>query len=237
MRIEDILSQLQQVQDDPQALTVATAKIASEQIEPGLFALLEAAAIPHWFDADILAALLDTDADTAARYDALLVTVPQVESFKARNAHNVHEATRLALRKQLATENRPRFDALSRRAADCFTGPEAYQRIEALYHRLTTDEPAQAAAALLALYQEWARAGRFEPLQALALALEELLAGEWLEDVSLARALITLGWIRGSRLPLKDAESMARAAIPLFVTANDAQGEADARQLWWSACG
>ncbi len=203
MHIEDALEQLQRVQNNPQALTVLTAKLSCEAVDPALFPVLEAAAIPHWFDAALLAALLETDLATATRYYQQLITVPQVESFKARNAHNVHEATRLALRKCVATENRARFDELSRRAAKCLAGSEAHQRIEALYHRLTTDVPVESAEALLKLYQEWDRAGRFEPLQALALALEELLAGEWLKGVTLARALITLGWIRGGAYRLK----------------------------------
>ncbi|MEI7866544.1 MAG: hypothetical protein WCI11_01530 [Candidatus Methylumidiphilus sp.] len=231
MRIEDALEQLQRVQNDPQALRVATARIASEQIEPGLFTVLEAAAIPHWFDAATLAAVLEIDLGLAAHYYARLIAVPQVESFKARNAHNVHEATRLAVRTCLAEEDWPRFEALSRRAAACLAGPEAHQRIEALYHRLSVDEPVEAAAALLTLFQEWHRAGRFGPLQTLALALDELLAGEWLQGVARARALVCVGLIRSGRLPLKQAESMAREAITLFVAANESQGEVDARQL------
>ncbi len=231
MRIEDALEQLQRVQNDPQALTVATARIACEQIEPGLFPVLEAAAIPHWFDAATLAALLEIDLGLADHYYARLIAVPQVESFKARNAYNVHEATRLAVRTCLAQEDRPRFDELSHRAAECLAGPEAHQRIEALYHRLSVDEPVEAAAALEKLFQEWHRTGRFGPLQTLALALDELLAGQWLQGVARARALVCVGWIRGGRLPLKQTESMAREAIALFVAANEPQGEADARQL------
>ena len=231
MRIEDALAQLQQAQHDPQARTVATAKIACAAIDPGLFVVLQAAAIPHWFDAATLAALLECPADTAAQYYALLLSLPQVESYAARHAHNVHEATRLALRKQLATEDRPRFDALSRRAAANFSGPEPHQQIEALYHRLIGGEPMEAAAALEQLFQQWYRAGRVEPLQALALALEELLHGAWLQGIALARALVTMGWIRRGRLPLKQAEHMAVQAIELFVSAHDLQGEADARQF------
>ncbi len=231
MRIEDALEQLKLAQADPQALTVATAKIVCDQIEPGLFPVLEAAAIPHWFDAATLAAVLEADLDLADHYYARLIAVPQMESFKARNAYNVHEATRLAVRTCLAQEDRPRFDELSRRAAASLAGPEAHQRIEALYHRLSVDEPVEAAAALLTLYREWDRAGRFELQQALALALEELLAGDWLQGIARARALECVGRIRGGRLPLKQAESMAREAITLFVAASDLQGEVDARQL------
>jgi len=231
MRIEDALEQLRLVQNDPQALRVATARIACEQIEPGLFPVLEAAAIPHWFDAATLAAVLEADLDLADHYYARLIAVPQVESFKARNAYNVHEATRLAVRTQLAQEDPLRFEALSRRAAACLAGPEAHQRIEALYHRLSVDEPVEAAVALLTLYREWDLAGRFGSLQTLGLALDELLAGQWLQGVARARALECVGRIRGGRLPLKQTESMAREAIALFVAANESQGEVDARQL------
>ena len=70
----------------------------SRSHQPWLRMLLEAAAIPHWFNHDILAALLPDTAITDEMYTGL-ISLPFVESFKGRG-YNVHEATRKALRRQ-----------------------------------------------------------------------------------------------------------------------------------------
>ena len=51
MDIKQALHQLEQAQGDPQALTITTARIVCSRSHPKLFEILEAAAIPHWFNA------------------------------------------------------------------------------------------------------------------------------------------------------------------------------------------
>src|SRR5262245_694235 len=101
MELEDTLSRLRAAEGDPQKLTLATVDIVLAAHEPGLRAVLETAAVPHWFDASILSALLETDQTTAARWVEQLQRLPMVETFPAHDAWNVHEATRLALRRRL----------------------------------------------------------------------------------------------------------------------------------------
>ena len=65
MDIEQALHQLKQAQDNPKALTVATARIV-DPIPPETFRNSGSGFDPHWFNAEILAALLQTDTVTAA---------------------------------------------------------------------------------------------------------------------------------------------------------------------------
>ena len=229
MDIEQALHQLKQAQDDPQALTVATARIVCARSHPELFEILEAAAIPHWFNAEILAALLQTDTVTAAGWMERLIQLPMVETFSARQAWNVHETTRLALRATLAKNDPERFQTLTRLAVEHFSGSEDTQQIEQIYHRLAGSETG-ADKQLLDLYHEWRRTGRYDTQQSLALVLEELLRSNLLSGSALARTLVVLGWIRESRMPLTLADSLAHQAVALFVEAGDEYGEADARE-------
>jgi tetratricopeptide (TPR) repeat protein len=229
MDIEQALHELKQAQDDPQALTVATARIVCARSHPELFEILEAAAIPHWFNAEILTALLQTDSDTASSWMERLIQLPMVETFVARQAWNVHETTRLALRTTFAKNDPDRFKILTRLAADHFSGSDDAQKIEQIYHRLAVSETG-ADKQLLELYHKWRRTGRYDTQQTLALDLEELLRSNLLSGSALARTLVVLGWIRESRMPLTLADSLAHQAIALFVEAGDEYGEADARE-------
>ena len=135
---------------------------------------LEAAAIPHWFNAKILGKLLEVDETTSERFIAGLKELPFVERFEARGGWNVHEATRLALRSEWAADRAARFLELSDRAAELFGGEEPQQQVEWVYHWLIAD-PVEGEKALYELWKKWNDSGRFEPLQALAAALSELL--------------------------------------------------------------
>jgi hypothetical protein len=89
---------LQEAQGDPQKLALVTLDIVLESSEPWMRDVVEAAAVPHWFTAGILGALVQVDPDTAGRYLQALTRLPMVETFAARNGWNVHEMSRLALR-------------------------------------------------------------------------------------------------------------------------------------------
>ncbi len=229
MDIEQALHQLQQAQNDPQALTIATSQIACAALDPQLFEILEAAAIPHWFDADILAHLMQVDHETANSWLELLIKLPMVESYAARQAWNVHETTRLAIRAKLATEEKARFKQCSERCSDYFHADTAAEVTERIYHQLAGGCPGTDQN-LLALYHGWRKSGRYDAHQALALVLRELLDAGLLDGVALARTLVVNGWIRESRLSVTTAEQMARTAVQLFMQVGDEYGEADARE-------
>ena len=175
MNIEEAISQLQAAQGDRDSLALATMAIVLASYEPELQHVLEAAAIPHWFDARILSVVLGIDQTNASRSVDKLQGLPMVESFVARHGWNVHEATRLAVRRRLAREEPERLQLLSTRAAKYFEADEPAWCVEAIYHRLVAT-PEEGADELERVLRKWNGAGHYEPMQALSIALGELLS-------------------------------------------------------------
>ena len=229
MSIEQALQELKQAKNDPQSLAVTTAKIACDQIHPQLFEILKVAAIPHWIDNEILAHLLQTDLTTSQQWLSLLQQLPMLESYAYRQGWNVHEATRLALRKTLAHADSSRFLDLTGSCINYFSERSQYQHIEHLYHSLASMNTG-AAQKLLDFYNEASHLGHYAIQQALVLVLEELINSQLLDGVILARTLIVRASIRGSRIATSLAKKQARQALTLFQQAGDEEGAADAYQ-------
>jgi tetratricopeptide (TPR) repeat protein len=118
--------------------------------------------------------------------------------------------------------------ALSALAAKCFENDGPASRVETIYHRLLA-APEQAADELERLWKEWNGAGRYEPLQALGVALGELIRIDQLPPPARARSLLCFGWIRRGTLPLRKAEELSREALELFHNLDHEPGEVDAR--------
>ncbi len=188
-----ILQVLAEAQGNPALLALAGVDLtypdlSSTERERLRHALL-AAAIPHWFDAPFLAALLEATAEESLVLMERLRRLSSVESFRARGslAYNVHEASRLPLREHVRTTQPELWQAFSRRArAYIATGDEPHLRIEALYHQFAAD-PSTSASACAALDRELSS----NPAQrsALCLALTELTTAGWLRDAALGEAL------------------------------------------------
>jgi hypothetical protein len=137
---------LQAAQGDPAKLALATVDLACPSLpDAERFALkqsLEAAAIPHWCDEAILAALFEIPNQESAAQFARLRGLSIVEPCPARgdNAMNVHEASRLAFRKRMMADEEARFRTLSVRAAAHFAeDPAPARRVEWIYHLLCGD--------------------------------------------------------------------------------------------------
>jgi hypothetical protein len=97
-----------------------------------------AAAIPHWFDANFLGALMNESEATVLPLLKNLVSLPFVEVFPGRG-YNIHSASRELLLKRLWKNNRMRYREISRRAADfCLRQDQADTgwRAETIYHLL-----------------------------------------------------------------------------------------------------
>ncbi len=169
MTFDEIIAQLQQAQGDPERLALATVELTLAGHPPALKAALEAAAVPHWFNAEILAHLLEVELAEASRLEQQLTALPMVEPFPARKGWNVHEATRLALRRRLHAEHAERFFALSARAASLMerSGQMVEYQVEEIYHRLSSAPP-QGADLLKSTYESWERGSLREATQALA---------------------------------------------------------------------
>ena len=171
---------LQAAHGDPAKLALATVDLAYPSLPDTERALLKetlaAAAIPHWCDEALLAALLGISAEASTARLVRLRGLNVVEPFPAHglNAVNVHEAARLALRKAMAADAGERFRALSGRAAATFADDlSPTGRIEWLYHLLCAD-PDRGAAECEALDREWSGEAHPEDRDALALVLAEL---------------------------------------------------------------
>ncbi|MCK6436039.1 tetratricopeptide repeat protein [Rivihabitans pingtungensis] len=227
--LDHILAQLKAAQDNPQALTLATLNIVLEARGPQLRPLIEAAAIPHWFDRAILAALLPEQAISEEIFTAL-TDLPMVEPFQGKG-WNVHESTRLALRHWLAAEHPERLRELSARAADHFH-PQPDAEVETLYHRLLAD-PEHAAGQVGDACYTFQQRGRQTELDRLGLVLAELLTLPQLPAAAEARACLHVVEIRRAYLTTEECQGLAQQALSLFQAQEVADGEMDA----WFALG
>jgi len=109
MTIDDILASLRQAKGDPQLLALATVDSVLATHRPELRAALEAAAIPHWFNHQILGSLLRLgDSEVAASFETL-TSLPFVEQYGDGVNFNVHEATRLAIGRRLESQEPERL--------------------------------------------------------------------------------------------------------------------------------
>lgn len=190
MTFDEIIARLQDAKGDPEQLALATVDVTLAGRDERLREALEAAAIPHWFDELILAHLLDAGQAEAVILRERLVALPMVESFAARKGWNVHEATRLALRRKSQSSQHDRFLELSAKAAAYWgrAGDNVVFQIEALYHSLIS-QPEAGADQLEKTFWKWERAGRPEATQALGTSLDEL-TGFPLADAARGRVLL-----------------------------------------------
>ncbi len=227
MEFDQIIKQLTAAKDDEQALKLATVDIVLSTQQPELRKALEAAVIPHWFDAKILGLLLQIESDKAKQWFQQLQTLPFVESFKSRAGFNVHEATRLAIRKRMFLDDPDQMQKFSAKAVEIFIGNDPVNQVEKIYHQLIY-LPEIAADELEQLWKQWNNAGRYEQLYALANALKELLDGEQLQVPARARALLCYNWIRRATLSSAEFEKNAHTALQLFVEISHLPGQVDA---------
>jgi hypothetical protein len=122
----------------PDSLEHRLERLRNAKADPGLMALIaldflleaqpaslqkplrdavEAAAVPHWFDASMLAYLLNQPEGDVGVVINRLQAFPMIEFFgeRSKGTFNVHETTRVALRRQLLENSPLRFHALSGR--------------------------------------------------------------------------------------------------------------------------
>jgi len=214
---------------DDEKLTLAIVEVAvsayAEDEQEGLREAIRAAAVPHWFDADILAALLEASVAEGARIYDVLKKLPFVEVFPARKASNIHERTRLNLLGRLARDDPEKYRELSARAAEYFKqGREAYNRVEAIYHLLIADG-VTAGSELAGLSDEWRNQGRVEPLQALAATLAEHLRADRLSGSALSSALGVTATIESPYRPLQHTAERLRRALEINRQLGDQRSE------------
>lgn len=234
MQLAEQLRILQAAEGHPAKLALASVDLAYPDVadleRETLRQSLEAAAIPHWCNADMLSALLVVPTDDAAARLSKLWAVPVVEPFPARgeSALNVHQASRLALRKHLTATAPERFRTLSARAAAYLADDHSPAgRIEWMFHLLSGD-PDRGADALDALNREWGSSARPEDFFALAAALKELEDAGLVQGRARVWVLLVIGWGRVLKEETAQLDGVANEALEHARAMGDLAAEADA---------
>ncbi|MEN9575198.1 MAG: hypothetical protein RL514_3053 [Verrucomicrobiota bacterium] len=228
MTLAERIAEIEAAAQTPGGLTLRSVARMTEG-QPDLARALDAAAVPHWWDAARLAQVLDTDlAPQAEDWAKRLRELSVVEPFLSRpGASNVHEVTRQALRARLHEEGKlPELSARVLRAL----GPVAAdappaELIERLHHQLLA-EPEAGAEALERQWRAWDTHGRWAALNDLAAALEEILPH--LAPPARARALLRRADIRKISRPASELASQAEECFRLFSQLGNERGMAQA---------
>ncbi len=192
MELDAQFQLLEQAKGDRALLALATISISHADRSPAEIAALQEAlvraAIPHWFDRQ----LLDVTSGMAIEQPTweLLTALPLIETFPKHGdqARNVHEASRLALRRHLAVARPEDFRQTSAALAAHFaTVPTPTGELEHLYHLLSAD-PLAGHVTLENLAGQWADIAGHEERTSLSAMLRELLHTEMLTGTSQVRA-------------------------------------------------
>jgi tetratricopeptide (TPR) repeat protein len=234
--IRDLLQRLRDTQGDTRAQAALTAEflvVSRPDEERGpLRAVLDAAAVLHWFDAELLVNVLETPDEDARRFEGLK-EYSFVERYRGETdeRYNLHESTRLGWRTKLARERPERFRALSATASSCFANDASPAgRIEWIYHLLSAD-PDLGASELEELDRQWTGTARSEDRYTLATALQELEETQLLEGRARAHSLLAIAWTRNTRGEISQLAQIATEALRLARESQDESAEADARCL------
>ena len=144
---------------------------------------------------------------------------------------NVHEASRLALRKRMASDEEARFRTLSRRAAAHLEEDSAPAgRVEWIYHLLCGD-PKRGATELELLDRNWGSCARPEDRYALASALRELEDTRLVQGGARVWVLLAIAWTRVSRGEAAQLADGPGKILDLARDAEDPRAEADSQCL------
>ncbi len=146
-----------------------------ESLPTDLAKALQAAAIPHWFNANILSALCP---DLSAKSEELyrqLQELSCVEVFTERG-HNVHELTRNQLLDYLCLTDSEQFRTLSEKAAEYFAESDRLEmQIEWIYH-LVAAYPLKGIKEFTSLIQKWNDTFRRAEIDSLIINFEQQVA-------------------------------------------------------------
>ncbi|HYX16917.1 MAG TPA: hypothetical protein VE944_21705, partial [Nostoc sp.] len=173
----ELLQKLAKAQTDEERSWIVTESLLLT-LSPELAAAVWAVVVPHWFNAEILAALRPELQTQSSQLYTELQALPFVEEFPDRG-HNVHDLTRNLMLKHLRLERRDEFITLSQRAVEYFgsTNEQPETQIEWLYHLIVVDREWEGSE-LKNLAQKWNNNFRVAELESLITALLEQIAAE-----------------------------------------------------------
>lgn len=170
---EDFLAQLQHATTDDEreglVLQFSLAALAAEVREA-----VQVSAVPHWFDRELLAALMEQPLPAAQTLLRHLTELSFIEAFPGRG-HNVHQRTRAAVLKRLWQDDRARFRQLSSRAAGHCRAQDrevAAWQIEWVYHLLIAS-PEEGYNRFESAADEWVSSYAYDRVEALVGTAEE----------------------------------------------------------------
>jgi tetratricopeptide (TPR) repeat protein len=225
----DFLERLEAAQtDDDRSWIVTEMRLAglAEEVQ----SMVWAAAIGHWFDAEILAVLRPELKDRSSQLYEELQKLSFVETF-GDTAYKLHDLTRRLMLDQLWKENLEEFQVLSRRAADYFSArsEEIRDRIEAIYHWIGCDvqRGAQELHDVADVWQE--RFWRSES-ETLFLMIREVINRGRTESIVLAELAFAEGRLAARLSEADTAMKCLNEALALFRSIQSVQGEADTLQ-------
>ncbi len=155
--IENLLQRVQQAESETGRQRVLL-DLQMSQMPDALVSMLWAAAIPHFFDAKVLAALRPDLANETESLFADLQALTFVEEFLGHGC-NIHELTRKVLLGQLWEKDREDYLELSKRAADYFFNVETVasseEEAEFFYHEIVNEGTEQTGRLLERLTDWW----------------------------------------------------------------------------------
>jgi tetratricopeptide (TPR) repeat protein len=237
MTTSDQLRVLEDAGRDPALLALATVDLTYPELtgpeRKSLRTALEAAAVPHWCNGAILAALLDVSNEEALGLWDRLSRLTVVEPFPARGCSvgNVHAAARSAIRRRLARTDGDRLRLLSDRAASQFEGdPRPAARAERLYHLLVTD-PDSGTGELEQASSGWMLELDHEARFALSAALTELVEEGALAGRSLTWAQIVVAEHRADVDGAAGLAGLAKGLLSEAEASQDKRLVAEAQSL------
>lgn len=223
MNIE-FLKRLAHAQNDEERTWLVTESLLAT-LPPAMQLILWAAAVPHWFDAEILAALRPELTDqTKALYEELKL-LSFVEVFPGRG-HNIHEKTRKIMLGRLWQNNINEFRMLAGNAAQYFAmenSPAA--QIEAIYHWVIAS-PNQGGNRFWNLAQTWCNDFRLAELESLLDNINEHHLVQRLEPSLIAKEAYWRGRVSFRTYYVDEALTQYNRAILLFCEVGDQLGEA-----------
>ncbi len=215
----DLLQKLMAAQTDEERSWIVTENLL-ESLPKDVASALWAVAIPHWFNAEILAALCPELGDRADEIYQQLQELSCVEVFPERG-HNVHELTRNQLLDRLWKDSPERFRELSGKAASYFAQRgKSENQIERIYHLVVAD-PNRGIDALSDLSQRLDYTFRREELASLVFNLNQQLYANRLTIKVTIELLICEGRFKFRHDELKQCIENLRIIINLIKEISD----------------
>ncbi|MEH2254767.1 tetratricopeptide repeat protein, partial [Nostoc sp.] len=222
----ELLQRLAKAQTDEERSWIVTESLLST-LSPELAAAAWAGVVPHWFNAEILAALRPELQTQSSQLYTELQALPFVEKFPDRG-HNVHDLTRNLMLKHLRLERRDEFITLSQRAVEYFgsTNPEPETQIEWLYHLIVVDREWEGSE-LWDLAQKWDNNFRVAELESLITALLEQIAAAQVATPAKAEVYFWAGKAKFRVYQATEALERYEAALAFYREIGDRLGEAN----------